>query len=72
MEREILVVTIHVGSIGFGEGLVQRNWTLDSFVFRVKHFGDITLKFITLRLYIFNSEADDCASDLHCHRMLCL
>ena len=70
MEREILVVTIHVCGICIRKGLVEGHWSLDSLVLGVQHLGDITLELVSLRLNIFDGETYHCAPDLDCHCVL--
>ena len=37
MKREVLVVAIHVGSIGVRDDLIDGDWALDGLVLLVKH-----------------------------------
>lgn len=70
MQWEVLVISIHICCISVRQSLVQSNWALDSFIFRIKDFGDIALQLVSLRLNIFYGEAYDCATNLNCHSML--
>ena len=65
-----MVVTIHVGGIGVGDGLVQGDWSFDGFVFGVEDFRDVALQLISFRLHVLDREADHCASHLHGHSVL--
>jgi hypothetical protein len=70
MKREVLVVAIHVGCIGIWYDLINCDGTLDCFVLLIEDLGNIALELVTLRLHIFDGEANDCAAYLHCHRVL--
>jgi len=72
MQWEILIVSIQIGGIGIRKSLVESNRSLDGLVLWIKYFGYITLEFVSLRLYVFNSEADDSTANLDSHGVLCL
>jgi len=70
MKREVLVVAIHVGGVGVWDDFIDGNWALDGFVLLVEHLGNIALELVALRLHVLDRETDDCATHLHCHRVL--
>lgn len=70
MKREVLVVAIHVGGVGVWDDFIDGDWALDCFVLLIEDLGNIALELVALRLHIFDGEADHCASDLYCHRVL--
>ena len=72
MKREVLVVAIHVGCVGIWYDLINCDRTLDCFVLLIEDLGNITLELVTLRLHIFDCEANNCTSNLHCHCVLSL
>ena len=70
MQREILIVSVHVRCIGIRKRLVQRNGSLNRLILGVEHLGHIALQLVALRLHVLNCEADDRTTDLDGHGVL--
>lgn len=72
MKREVLVVPIQVGGVRIGKGLVEGTWSLYRFILGVQYLWDITLQFVTLRLYVLDGETYHRTANLDSHSMLSL